>query len=38
MRMANGDNTVNVGDLHEMESRVHHVFKVKGEVDHLGLE
>ena len=36
--MPNGDSTTNVGDLDEIESHVHHVFKVKGEVDHLGLE
>ena len=37
-RMPNGDSTSNVGDLDEMESRMHHVLKVKGEVDQLGLE
>ena len=33
MRMSNGDNTTNVGDLVEMESKVHLILKMMGEVN-----
>ena len=35
--MSNGDNTANVGDLVEVESHIHLILKVKGEINQLGL-
>ena len=36
--MPNGDNTVTAGDLVEMESQVHHILNVTGEVNQLGID
>ena len=33
--MPNGDSTTNVGDLVEMESQVHLILQVAGEINHL---
>ena len=36
--MPNGDSTANVGDLVEMESYIHLILRVSGEIDKLDLE